>query len=109
MPRKKQLNVNGHSIAHFSVEVKSVKSEHTDDFIEVINLEIHVDEDIYRYDIRKDERAPDIHATRDYLEASLERAKRDFLKVEISEYTERFCLFFIVKDIGRTQYTGYRL
>jgi len=109
MPRKKQLKVSGHSITHFKVEVKSVKSEHTDDLIDVIHLEIHTDEDIYKYDIRTDERSPDINATKCYIEDSLEKAKRDFLKVEISEYTERFYLFFNVQSIGQTRYTGHRV
>ncbi|KAA8993878.1 hypothetical protein FJU30_26420 [Affinibrenneria salicis] len=103
--KKKKLNVNGHSITYFSAEAKSVKSEHTDEFINVI----HTNEDAYKYDIRADERIPDINVARDYIEASLEKAKQNFLKVEISEYKERFYLFFNVQSIGQIQYTGNRI
>lgn len=109
MPRKKQLKVNGHSITHFSVEVKNIKSEHTDAFIDIIFLEIHADGDTYNYDIRTDERAPDINATRNYIEDSLDKAKENLLKVEISEYKDRSYLFFNVQSIGQTQYTGHRV
>jgi len=109
MPRKKQLKVSGSLIANFSVDVKKVKSENSDGLIDVIHLEIYADGDVYKYDIRKDDRAPDINKTRDYIEASLEKAKEDFLKVEISEFADRFYLFFKVQGIGQTQYTGYRI
>ncbi|TWI72981.1 hypothetical protein LZ24_01392 [Desulfobotulus alkaliphilus] len=109
MPRKKQLKVSGSLITSFSVEVKKVKSDHSDSLIDVIHLDIHADGDVYKYDIRKDERAPDINETRDQIEASLEKARNDFLKVEISEYTERFYLFFKVQGVCNAQYTGYRI
>ncbi|SHF56676.1 hypothetical protein SAMN02745753_02206 [Marinomonas polaris DSM 16579] len=109
MPRKKQLKVSGNSITSFSVQVKQVKSDHGDVLIDIVDLQISTIDGVYKYDIRKDVRAPDIYATRDYIENSLEKAKKEFLKVEISEYTERMYLFFDVKSIGRVQYTGYRV
>lgn len=109
MPRKKQLKVNGSSITEFSVQVKTVKSTFDGSPIDIVDLKISANNDIYSYDIRKDERAPDVHATRDYIENSLNKAKEDFLNVEISEYTERSYLFFNVQKIGQVQYTGYRL
>jgi len=109
MPKKKKLKVNGSSITVFSVQVKTVKSAHDGSPIEIVDLQISTDDAVYSYDIRKDERAPDVHATRDYIEDSLNKAKKDFLNVEISEYTERSYLFFDVQKIGQVQYTGYRL
>lgn len=109
MPRKKQLKVNGSSITGFSVKVKTVKSTYDGSPIDIVDLQISTDDGAYSYDIRKDERAPDVHATRDYIESSLNKAKEDFLKVEISEYTDRSYLFFNVQKIGQVQYTGYRL
>lgn len=109
MARKKQLKISGRSIVSFTVQVKNIKSNHADTYIDVIDLEIRTNEDEYKYDIRVDERAPDIHETRDYIEASLNKAKEDCLRIEISEYTERNYLFFKVQSIGQTQYTGYRV
>lgn len=109
MPRKKQLKVNGSSIGGFDVQVKNVKSDHAEMFIDVVDLEIHANGDAYRYDIRSDDRAPDVHQIRDYIENSLKKARQDFLKVEIAEYKERMYLFFNVQSIGQVQYTGYRV
>ncbi|MFM2482182.1 hypothetical protein [Celerinatantimonas sp. YJH-8] len=109
MPRKKQLKVSGSAIVGFSVQVKQVKSEHADALIDIVDLEITTNDDVYRYDIRKDVRAPDIHKTRDYIEDCLIKAQKGFLKVEMSEYKERMYLFFNVQSIGQVQYTGYRV
>lgn len=109
MPRKKQLKVNASSITDFKVQVKIVESDFDDSLIEIVDLQISTNDGLYSYDIRKDGRAPDVYATRDYIENSLNKAKEDFLKVEISEYPERDYLFFEVKKIGRVQYTGYRI
>lgn len=108
MPKKKQLKVSGSEITGFNVKVKKIKSEHADALIDVLLLEIHADGDVYKYGIRKDDRAPDLTSAMNYIEASLEKAKEDFLKVEISEYAERSYLFFKVQGIGQTQYTGNR-
>ncbi|RXE84296.1 hypothetical protein [Pseudoalteromonas sp. A757] len=109
MPNKKQLSVNGNAITDFSVEVKKVKSKHNDSQIDIVDLKIYTDDGEYHYDIRKDDRAPDVYVTRDYIDSSLKKATQDFLKVDISEYTDRFYLFFSVQTIGQVQYTGYRL
>lgn len=109
MPRKKQLKVNGSAITGFSVQVKTVKSTYDGSPIDIVDLQISTGNDVYSYDIRQDERAPDVIATRHYIEDSLNKAKEDFLNVEISEYTERSYLFFNVQKIGQVQYTGYRL
>lgn len=109
MPRKKQLNLSASSITNFRVEIKRIKSAHKEIFIDVIHLEIHTDADVYRYEIRTDERAPDINSTRDYIEESLGRAKEEFLKVRIAEYEDRLYLFLDVQSIGQTQYTGHRV
>lgn len=109
MPRKKQLKVRGSSIMSFDVQVKKVNSSHADVQIDIVDLEIHTNDGVYKYDIRKDERAPNINQIRDYIEDALKKAQQDFLTVEISEYKERDYLFFEVKSIGRVQYTGYRI
>ncbi len=72
---KKQLKVNGSSIVSFAVQVKKIKGEHGDALIDIVDLEINTDDDVYKYDLRKDERAPDVYITRDYINDSLEKAK----------------------------------
>lgn len=109
MPRKKHIKVSGSSIVDFSVQVKQMKSEDSDILIDIVDLEISTNDDVYRYDIRKDNRAPDIYKTRDYIEDCLKKAQRDLLKVRISEYKERMYLFFNVQNIGEAQYSGWRV
>lgn len=109
MPRKKQLKVNGSEITGFSVQVKQVKSEHADVFINIVDLQISTDDAVYKYDIRKDDRAPDVNATKNYINTTLSKAKKDSLNVGISEYTDRSYLFFDVQKVGQVQYTGYRV
>jgi hypothetical protein len=75
MPRKKQLKVNGSAITEFSVKVETVESTYDGSPIDIVDLRIFTGDDVYRYDIRKDERAPDVNATRDYIEDSLKKLK----------------------------------
>ncbi|MFY9260127.1 MAG: hypothetical protein WAO71_06395 [Gallionella sp.] len=109
MPRKKQLKAKGSEILSFSVEVSSVKSQHSDAMIDIVDLKIQTNEGEFCYQINSDDRAPDLLKIRHHIDGSLQKAKSDYLKVEISEYTDRFYLFFNVQDIGQQQYTGRRI
>lgn len=109
MPRKKQLKVKGGEILGFSVEIVSAKSNHSDALIDIIDLKIKTTDGDFCYQINTDDRAPDLLKIKQHVEGSLQKAKNDYLKVEISEYTDRFYLFFDVQGIGQQQYTGRRV
>ncbi|WP_262071427.1 MULTISPECIES: hypothetical protein [Stenotrophomonas] len=108
MPRKKQLKVRGSTITSYDVAVKRIKSEHTDSSIEVIKLQIEADQVIYEYQLHKDENFSDLKMARDAIDASLKKAREDFLNVEISEYPERSYLTLKVQGESSKQFTGDR-
>lgn len=108
MPRKKQLKVNGSEITKWTVEIKEVKSAHDDSLVKRIFLEIKTIDESYKYEIWNDERFRELEFIGNHIENALNRAKIEFLKVEISEYTERWYLFFEVQSIGQHQYSGIR-
>ena len=109
MPRKKQLKTNGSLINSHQVVIGKIKSEHLNSEIEVVLLNIITNDGEYKYRINKDERAPDLNQIRDHIDTSLTRAKKEYLKVDISEYHERYYLFFEIQSIGRQQYSGSRI
>ncbi|MCK2087373.1 hypothetical protein MXC99_04170 [Thauera aromatica] len=109
MPKKKMLKTNGNSIQSFKVSESKIKSTHSDANIDVILLHVSINDDEYSYQIRRDTRAPDLNQIKTHIESSLQRAKEEFLDIEISEYSERNYLFFIVQSIGQQQYTGRRI
>lgn len=109
MPRKKRLKTNGNSIESFAVTESKVKSSHSDKDIDVVLLGVHTNYGEYNYQICSDTRAPDLNQIKTHIESSLQRAKEEFLNVEISEYSERDYLFFEVQGIGQQQYTGRRV
>lgn len=109
MPGKKKLKVNGGSIKKFEVKVRTTDITCDNIPIEIVDLRIFTDEDVYRYDIRKDETHPDVCATKKHIEKSLDKAKKELLNVEVSEDAGKSYLFFKVQGIGQTQYTGRRI
>lgn len=109
MPRKKKLKTNGNSIESYEVVGSKVKSSHSDADIDVVLLRVSTSDGEFRYQICRDTRAPDINQIKTHIESSLQRAKEEFLNVEISEYSERDYLFFEVQSIGTEQYTGRRV
>lgn len=109
MTRKKKLKVNGRSIIRYIVKVKTVKSKHTDDMIEIVFLSITTDEGIFEYEIYPDTRHPSVISIRDHIESLLNRAIQDYLNVEITEYKERTYLFLTVQKNPQEQYTGIRI
>ena len=108
MSRKKKLNTNGNSIENFDVVVSKVKSIHSDKDVDVVLLRVNTSDGEYCYQISRDTRAPDLNQIKSHIESSLQRAKIEFMNVEISEDSERDYLFFEVQTIGRQQYTGRR-
>jgi hypothetical protein len=109
MPRKKKLKTNGNAIERFEVAVSKVKSNHSNADVNVALLRVTTSDGEYNYEICSDTRAPDLNKIKTHIESSLQRAKEEFLKVEISEYSERNYLFFEVQSIGQQQYTGRRV
>ncbi|MDP3877097.1 MAG: hypothetical protein Q8Q50_08955 [Methylobacter sp.] len=109
MPRKKKLKTNGNSIQSFEVAESKIKSNHSDANIDVVLLRVSTSDGEYSYQIHRDARAPDLSQIKTHIENSLQRAKEEFLNVEISEYSERDYLFFKVQSIGQQQYTGRRV
>ena len=109
MPRKKQLKINGSLINSHQVIIGKTKSENSKSEIEVVFLNIATNDGEYKYRINNDERAPDLNQIKNHIDTSLTRAKKEYLKVEISEYHERYYLFFEVQSIGRQQYSGSRI
>jgi hypothetical protein len=109
MPRKKKLKTNGNSIVSFEVAERKIKSNHSDTNIDVVLLRVSTGDGEFSYQIHRDTRAPDLSQIKNHVESSLQRAKEEFLNVEISEYSERDYLFFDVQSIGRQQYTGRRV
>lgn len=104
-----KLKTKGSQIKNFSVDIISVESLHKKGyFFDVINLKIDTDKS-FEYRIQSDDRFPDLQQIKQHIETSLQNAKTDFLNVEISEYKERYYLFFDVQSIGQNQYTGARL
>lgn len=109
MPRKKKLKTNGNSIQSFEVAERKIKSNHSAANIDVVLLRVSASDGEYSYQIHSDTRAPDLSQIKTHIENSLQRAKNEFLNVEISEYAERDYLFFEVQSIGQQQYTGRRV
>lgn len=110
MPRKKQLKTRGSLISAFNVQIKQVESSFTDSMIDIVDLEVTTSDGVsYKYDIRQDEREPDLVNIKKHIEDCLQKARQEFLNVEISEYKERSYLFFKVQSIGQAQYTGFRI
>ena len=109
MPRKKKLNVNGCSIINHSVVVEKVVNAHTGNLIEVVHLDVTTNDGTFRYEICKDERFPDLSRVRNYIDTTLDKARTDCLNVEMSEYVERFYLFFKVQENDQNKYSGRRV
>lgn len=109
MPKKKKLKTNGSSIESFEVSVSKIKSNHSDTKIDAVLLRVSTVDGEYIYQIHSDIRTPDLSQIKNHIENSLQRAKEEFLNVEISEYFERDYLFFNVQSIGQQQYTGRRI
>lgn len=110
MPGKKKLKTNGNSIESFEVAESKIKSNHSDtNIIDIILLRVSTGDGEYSYQIHRDTRAPDLSQIKNHIESSLQRAKEEFLNVEISEYSERYYLIFDVQSIGQQQYTGRRV
>ena len=104
---KKKLKTNGFNISEYKISVVpyTVKSGET---YERLSLEVVAEKNTYAYDIHQDTCYPDIQTIKQHLETSLAKAVEEYLKVEISEYTERFYLIVEFQSIGRKQYTGRR-
>ncbi|MDM8356180.1 hypothetical protein [Pandoraea communis] len=109
MHRKKKLKTNGSRIVNYSISIKKVKSNYTDNYVDSLFLEITTDEGTFNYEIRSDEKFPDLDWIKSHIDVSLGKAQADFLNVEISEYADRGYLFFVVQDIGQHQYSGLRI
>lgn len=109
MPRKKKLKTNGNLIKRFQVAENKIKSNHSGADIDVVLLQVSTGDGEYSYQIHRDTRAPDLSQIKKHIESSLQRAKEEFLNVEISEYSERDYLFFYIQSIGQQQYTGRRV
>lgn len=109
MPRKKKLKTNGNLIESFVVAEGKIKSKHSGTDIDVVLLRVSTGDDEYSYQVHLDTRAPDLSQIKNHIESSLQRAKEEFLNVEISEYPERDYLFFDVQSIRQQQYTGRRV
>lgn len=104
-----KLKTKGSQIKNFNVNIISIESLHEKEyFFDVINLKIDTDKS-FEYRIYNDDRFPDLQQIKQHIETSLQKAKTNFLNVEISEYKERDYLFFDVQSIGQNQYTGVRL
>jgi len=104
-----KLKTRGSQIKNFSVDIISVESLHKKGyFFDVINLKIDTDKN-FEYRIQSDDRFSDLQQIKQHIETSLQKAKTNFLNVEITEYKERDYLFFDVQSIGQNQYTGARL
>lgn len=108
MPKRKMLKANGSSIKSYSVDIIKVKSENSEKMIDVINLTITTEDGNFNYHINKDTREPDLQQICKHINESLRKAKEDCLNVEVSEYPERFYLFFEIQRNGQKQYTGRR-
>lgn len=104
-----KLKIKGNQIKNFNVDIISIESLHEKGyFFDVIDLKIDTDKS-FKYRIHCDDRFPDLKQIKQHIETSLQKAKTNFLNVEISEYKERDYLFFDVQSIGQNQYTGTRL
>lgn len=106
MARRKQLKVNGHEIEGVRTQVVAEKDTTTGLDIRVLRLDIESGGDTYSYEIR--EHGVDIHAVLDHVKKSLERARRDFLNVEIKEDKSSNRLTFNVQKTGLEIYRGWR-
>lgn len=102
------LKANGGSLKSYSVNIIKVKSENSEKMIDVISLTITTEDGDFNYSINKDTREPDLQQTCKHINESLKKAQEDYLNVKVSEYPERFYLFFEVQSIGQKQYTGRR-
>jgi hypothetical protein len=108
MPRKK-LRTNGSSICSHVVSIKKVKSMPLEDLVEVVDLRVTTTDGNFNYEIRKDVRFPDLNFVKDQIDTLLQKAKSEFLNVEMSEDSKRFYLSFNVQKIGQFRYTGHRI
>jgi len=109
MPRRKKLNTNGSTILSFSVNVENVQSKHVDTKLKIIALRIGTNDGEFIYKIHSDTRVQNLTKAKEHIKSSIQKAKTDFLNIEISEYIERNYLFFEVQNIGGQQYSGFRV
>ncbi len=103
----KKLKTNGSRISSYQVSVTPYPAESGETYNK-ISLVVVAESIKYTYDIHQDTCYPDIQTIKQHLETSLAKAVEEYLKVEISEYTERFYLIVEFQSIGRKQYTGRR-
>ncbi|MDO6583623.1 hypothetical protein Q4491_19970 [Photobacterium sp. 2_MG-2023] len=108
MARKKQLKVNGNSIEKFSVDHVQVKHSFLDEIVDRVSLKVEAEGQYYEYEFSSDTRHPDLQKISYHLRSSIETAQREYLNVDISEYSDRNYLLFNVQKIGQEQYTGVR-
>ena len=109
MGRKKQLNVTGSHITNYNLEVKDFNENGMQ--FQRLYLNIEVDrQELYSYEICEDTRFSIVYLINKIAE-ELNFAIENFNKVTISEYPERFYLFFQVHHNGfsQMQVTGRRL
>ena len=110
MPRKK-LKTNGSNITSFHTEIVTRPHKFMDNVsYNAVLLKVTTsDGNTFTYEITKDDRQPDLNVTQEYLNKTLSQAQRDFLNVEMTEYTERNYLFYKVQNHEQIQYSGERV
>ncbi|HGS4438292.1 TPA: hypothetical protein ACMD15_003629 [Vibrio cholerae] len=110
MPRKK-LKTNGSNLTSFSTEIVTRPHKFMDNvsYKAVLLTVTTSDGNTFTYEISADNRQPDLNVTKEYLNKTLSQAKRDSLNVEMTEYTERYYLFYEVQKYEQIQYSGERV
>ena len=106
---RRQLSVSGGKITKFNASIQNKLNADGTAHIDYVKLDIEAEDDVWEYDIRSDDRAPDLGRIVSELNNALTQAKIDFSKVEIKEYKDRFYLFVDVKGHLDRQYTGEKV
>lgn len=106
---RRQLNVSGSKITKIQASIQSKLNVDRKVQVDYVKLDIEAEGDVWEYDIRSDDRAPDLNQIVSELTNALTQAQTDFSKVEIKEYKERFYLFVDVQDHLDKQYTGEKI
>lgn len=108
MPRRKKLKTTGRNVIRFDVAIKPEKSISGAGLVDFINLTIETEDDIFEYQIGRYPTQPSLVNIKEYLSGTLEKAKSEYLKIEIAEDSEQNRLHYSVQDFKIITYPGRR-